>query len=477
MDIQPVKKASTIRVTIDSLALGGKGVAKFQDFTVFVDRGVPGQTVDAFIYKKKKRFAEARIANIIHQPPDILEPPCPHFGMCGGCLHQQISYEQQLGHKHRQVIETLQHIGGFRNLDVSPTLPSPDVYHYRNKMEFSFSRQRWLTPDEIQSGNPIDRKDFGFGLHVPGRHDKVLDLQLCMLQSDTANAIYRTVKQWALNSNILPYSTVDHRGYWRFLVIREGKNTGQLMVNIITSDETEHQSTYALRDELLHNYPDITTIVHNINRKKAQIAFGDEEHILHGPGYIVERLDDLQFRISANSFFQTNTRQGERLYNIVKDWAAIQTLETVYDLYCGTGSIALYVARQAKQVIGIELVPQAIQDAKRNCDLNNIKNCHFIEGDLKDQLRDPAALADQFGRPEVIIIDPPRSGMHPSLPARICELAPGRIVYVSCNPATLARDLQLLCAEHYALQRIQPVDMFPHTPHCEVVAYLELKSN
>ena len=459
---------------IESLAPGGKGIAHYHDFAVFVERAVPGQIVDALIFKKKKRYAEARVATIINHAPYEEIPPCEHFGICGGCLHQQIPYDLQLQYKRQQLRETLHHVGGFIDVDVLPVLPSPEIYHYRNKMEFSFSRSRWLTPDEIRSDEEIDDKNFALGLHVPGRYDKVLDLGVCLLQSDRANHVYQFVKQWTRASGILPYSTVEHSGYWRFFVIREAKHTGQMMINIITADVDEyHAAVQRLAGEMIAAFPFVSTILHNINRKKAQIAVGDEERILHGNGYINEMLGERQYQISANSFFQTNSLQAERLYMLIREWGVFQPNEVVYDLYCGTGSIAIFIAGQVEKVVGIELVPQAIADANRNCDLNNIRNCHFIEGDLKDQLQMPDAFVAQYGKPDTIIIDPPRSGMHPSLPDSIVALNAHRIVYVSCNPATLARDLRLLCNRYYQLLRVQPVDMFPHTPHCEAIALLE----
>ena len=469
----PLSKGSILTLQIDELAFGGKGLARYKKFIIFVNRTIPGQVVKAKVVKKKKNYAEAQVVEIVQDSPDAVTAPCPHFGTCGGCLFQNLDYKRQLEYKRCQVIDTLQHIGGLEQIKVEPTLPSTNKYFYRNKMEYSFSDKRWLTTQEIQSSNSIKNKDFALGLHVPGRYDKVIDLKKCFLLSEISNDILNEIKTWAKESNLLPYSTSDHSGFLRFLVIREGKNTGQIMINIVTSDQPESFSKLEkLQKTLCTSFPSITTIVHNINKKKAQIAVGDEEQILFGPGYIMEKLNRFKFRISANSFFQTNSKQAENLYRNILEWGRFSPDDIVYDLYSGTGSIAVYIAEQVNKVIAFELVPQAIEDAKHNCHLNNIDNCIFISGDLKEQLSQPKSLMARFGKPDKIIIDPPRSGMHPELSAKIVELSPEKIIYVSCNPATLSRDIKLLCEKQYTLKTVRPVDMFPHTAHCEVIAQL-----
>jgi len=476
MDEIKLKKGMELDLTIEGLALGGKGFARKNNYMIFVDRAIPGQTVRVFLRKVKKNYAEARVLEVMEDAKDAFPPRCSHFGECGGCLLQNLDYKKQIQYKRAQVTETLQHIGGFTDLEAEPVLPSPDIYFYRNKMEYSFSRMRWLTKEEIETNNIQANKDFALGLHVPGRHDKVLDVESCYLLSEESNRILRDVNDWARESGIAPYSTVDHSGYWRFLVLRRGVFTSEFMINLVTAhDEKKHESVEQLKDFLISKYPGITTFVHNINKKKAQIAVGDEERILHGKGFITEKLGDLIFHISANSFFQTNSRQTVHLYDKVLEIGDFSTQDIVYDLYSGTGSIAMYLSKKVNRIVGIELVQAAIRDAEKNCELNEIENCTFIRGDLKDVIADSNALVSEYGAPDKVIIDPPRSGMHPSIPGAVMALKPERIVYVSCNPATFARDAKELCDNDYSLQRVHPVDMFPHTPHIEVVALLTRK--
>ncbi len=469
----PFKKRSVHTLSIDSLALGGKGITNVNNFIIFVDRSLPGQVVEAIITKKKKNYAEARVQKVLQQSPDAVSAPCPHFGVCGGCLLQNFDYDKQIAYKQQQVQETLEHIGGFSEINMLPILPSPDIIFYRNKMEFSFSNQRWLTNEEISSDTKITEKDFALGLHVPRRFDKVLDLQKCFLLSEFSNDVFMHIKNWAKQGQLPPYSLFDHKGFWRFLILREGKNTGDFMINIVTANHPDdYEQLNDLTKSLIQNFPKITTIVHTINKKRAQVATGDDVRILHGDGFITENLGDLSYRISANSFFQTNTHQTKRLYDKIVEFGQFSGHENVYDLYCGAGSISIYIAPKVKHVTGIEIFPQAIEDAHYNARMNDIDNCTFIAGDMKDTISKPLSLIQNHGKPDVIIIDPPRSGMHPDIPFKIIELLPDKIIYVSCNPATQARDLKILCDGHYHLSQIQPVDMFPHTAHCETIASL-----
>jgi 23S rRNA (uracil1939-C5)-methyltransferase len=468
-----LKKKTIVELKLESIAYGGKAVARLDGFTVFVERGLPGQKVKARIVRKKDNYAEARIIEVIKKSAYEIAPRCPYFGTCGGCLFQNLNYDNQLAQKQQQVNESLEHIGGFKDFEVRPTLPSPEIYYYRNKMEYSFSNLRWLTAEEIQSGEVIDR-DFALGLHVARYYDKILDIDQCFLLSEKSNLVLRFIKHFARQGDLLPYTTVDHSGFWRFLVIRESRRLDQMMVNLVTAgDPDDNHTVQSLAQQLKERFPFITTMVHNINRKKAQVAFGDEQQILFGPGYIEELLGSRKYRISANSFFQTNSLQAEKLYQLILDWGQFQQDQVVYDLYSGTGGIAIYIADRVEKVVGFELIQQSIVDAKINCQINAIDNCHFIEGDLKDNLANPQEIIEKFGQPSVIIIDPPRSGLHPKLPDRILQMKPDQIIYVSCNPATLARDLNLLCREQFKIISVQPVDMFPHTAHCEVVAFLE----
>ncbi|MCU0644902.1 MAG: 23S rRNA (uracil(1939)-C(5))-methyltransferase RlmD [bacterium] len=473
MMIPGLKRQDVVEIAIESLAFGGKGVAHFHGFTIFVDRALPGQKVRAKIKRKKNNYAEAEVVEIITHSKTEVIPECSHFGTCGGCLLQHLSYSEQLNQKRNQVQETLKHIGGIASIEVLPTLPSPDIYYYRNKMEFSFARRRWLTADEIHSGQSSN-VDCALGLHVSGFYDKVLNIDNCFLLSQRSNEVMRLVRNFASESGLSVYSTGDHTGFWRFLVIRESKRLDHVMINLVTADHSDGQAVIQkLADNLKEQFPFITTIIHNINRKKSQIAFGDEEHVIFGTGYIEELLGESKYRISANSFFQTNSIQAEAMYQLIVAYGNFQNDQVIYDLYCGTGGIAIYIAKHVEKVIGFELIPQAIEDARVNCAINHIENCRFIQGDIKTLFTDPSEIKKENGSPKTVILDPPRSGLHPKLPGKILELEPEKIIYVSCNPATLARDLTLLCETSFKPTLVQPIDMFPHTAHCEMIVLLE----
>ena len=468
-----LKRLDIVDLEIESLAFGGKGVAHLHGFTIFVDRALPGQKVKTKIRRKKNNYAEAEVLEILTHSQAEVAPECPHFGTCGGCLLQNLSYSEQLHQKRNQVQETLRHIGGFTEIDVLPTLPSPNIYFYRNKMEFSFARRRWLTPEEIQSDQLLNL-EYALGLHVSGYFDKVLNIENCRLLSARSNRVVVFVREFARESGLPIYATADHSGFWRFLVIRESKRLDQVMINIVTDDHPEGSKVIQrLADKLTTNFPFITTIVHNINRKKSQVAFGDEERIIFGTGYIEEMLGQSKYRISANSFFQTNSIQADALYQLIVEHGNFQHDQVIYDLYCGTGGIAIYIAKYVEKVVGFELIPQAIEDARTNCIINQIENCFFIQGDIKTLFTEPSEIIKNNGAPSTVIIDPPRSGLHPKLPGKILELKPEKIIYVSCNPATLARDLNLLCENAFKPTLIQPIDMFPHTAHCEMIVILE----
>jgi len=471
--ISSLKKGSELDLEIESLAFGGRGVARLNGFVVFVQDALPGQRVRAQLLRKRGGYAEARVLQVIQQSPLFVEPRCRHFDDCGGCIFQNYDYAAQLEAKHRQIVETLKHIGGFEEIRILPPIPSPQIFYYRNKMEFSFSPQRWVTRAEIEKDVLTAPKDFAVGLHVRDRYDKILTIEECHLQSEWSNGVLAAVRKFTEKHALRPYTTRDHSGFWRFIVLREGKHTGDRMINIVTAEHLTGRAEVAkLAQVLLQQFSETTTIIHNINRKKAQIAFGDEEVVLRGPGYIHERIGDFTFQISANSFFQTNTFAAEVLYGTAAEYAALTGNETVYDLYCGAGTISIYISRCARRVVGFELVPQAIHDATINSRLNGVSNCAFIEGDLKDELAQVSPITMKWGKPDVVIVDPPRSGMHPKVVGKLLDLAPQRIVYVSCNPATFARDAKELCRDAYCLEKVQPVDMFPHTGHIELVGLL-----
>jgi 23S rRNA (uracil1939-C5)-methyltransferase len=469
-----LKKGAELELEVESLAFGTKGVSRLNGFVIFVEAALPGQRVRAQIFKKKKGYAEARALEIIQQSPSFVAPRCCHFADCGGCLLQNLDYDIQLLSKQQQIRELLEHIGGIADPPVAPVIGSPQIFFYRNKMEFSFSRQRWLTREEIARNEITRSKNFALGLHARNRYDKTLAIEECHLQSPLSNHILSVVRTFTEKHFLLPYTTFGHTGFWRFLVIREGKKTNDVMVNIVTAEAPEGRAAVQqLAESLRAEIPQITTIMHNINRSKAQVATGEEELILHGPGFIRECLGPFLFQISANSFFQTNTLGAEKLYAVAREFAALTGKEIVYDLYCGAGTISIFISQQAKQVVGFEIVPQAIHDAGVNCRLNNATNCSFVQGDLKDELAQIPVITRRWGKPDVVIIDPPRAGMHPKVVQKIIELSAQRIVYISCNPSTFARDVKELSIMGYQFKKAQPVDMFPHTSHIEVVGVLE----
>jgi len=463
-----MQKNEEVVLNIESLSGDGKTVARQEGMVFFVENAVPGDTVRARIWKLKKNYAEARAIEILSPSPLRVEPRCEHFGVCGGCTWQNLSYDAQLQFKHRRIIEVFKHVGGFQDLDIQPVIGCDPPFFYRNKMEFTFSNYRWLTDTEMLDGG--ERKiEVALGLHIPERFDKVLNIEECHLQSEISTEILKSVRGIFSVWNSSVYSTKTHEGYLRHLVIRDGKHTNELMVNLVTTHEWD-EAMRNLTDLLIRQFPQITTVVNNITERKSMVAFGDREKIYHGPGFITERIGEYTFRISANSFFQTNTVQAEKLYNVAKQLADLKPTDIMYDLYCGTGTISIFLSSDVERVIGFEIVGAAIEDAERNAQLNSVSNCYFIQGDIKDLLGTPNEWAKEHPRPSVLVIDPPRSGMHPKVVERVIKLAPQRIVYVSCNPASQARDAKMLCEAGYSLKVIQPVDMFPHSDHIETVA-------
>ncbi|MCF8025308.1 MAG: 23S rRNA (uracil(1939)-C(5))-methyltransferase RlmD [Desulfobacteraceae bacterium] len=459
----PVKKKQEIELDITGIAFGGRGIARVDGFTVFVDQAVPGDRVAARILKKKKNYAEAKALSVINPSPDRIEPSCRYSEWCGGCKWQFLKYERQLEYKHSHVREALEHIGGLAGIKVHPVLPSEKIFGYRNKMEFSFSDRRWLLPGEL--GRYDIPRDFALGLHVPKTFDKILDIDACLLQPEKGNRILNEVRDFAKASALAPYGLRSHEGFWRFLMLRHSVAEDRWLVNVVTSEQNMEELK-PLADGLISSHDDITGVVNNVTAKKAAVATGEYEVPLAGRSVLNERLGGFEFEVSANSFFQTNTRQAERLYDTVRQYAGLSGGETVVDLYTGTGTIPVWLSGDAEEIIGLELVEAAVADAEKNCKKNGIKNCSFIAGDIRE------SISGIKKRPAVMIIDPPRAGMHKDVVRAVLEMAPERMVYVSCNPATLARDLSML-SEKYYLDEIQPVDMFPHTYHIEAVARLE----
>jgi 23S rRNA (uracil1939-C5)-methyltransferase len=469
-----MKRGEEIDIALESFAFEGKSLARRDGLVIFVRGAVPGDVARVRLTKVKKSFCEGIATSILSPSSLRAAARCRHFGPCGGCRWQNVTYEAQLSFKRQHVVDALERIGGFRAVKVHPTLGAADPYFYRNKMEFSFG-QRWLTSEEM-SLLPADHRSAGenaewaLGLHIPERFDRVLDIEECWLQSEISAEIVNAVRQFCRDRSLTPYSTVTHTGYLRNLVLRQSRKTGQLMVNLVTRDDRP-EIMEALRDALLSQFPGITTICNNITERKSQVALGDREVVYYGSGFITEQIGARTYRISANSFFQTNTEQAERLYDTAQRMAHLRREDVVHDLYSGTGTIALHIADQVRQVIGFEAVPSAVADAEQNAEANGVANCRFVAGDLRETLSRSGYRGADLEPPDVMIIDPPRAGMHDEVVRRVLSLAPERLVYVSCNPATQARDLALL-SPVYAIQEVQPVDMFPHTYHIENVVGL-----
>ena len=458
----PIKKGSLHELTIMDLAFGGKGFAKIDGYVVFVEQAVPEDVVSVRVVRKKNNYAQARIVEMIKPSPLRIDPPCPYSGVCGGCNWQFLPYELQLQYKQRHVKEALEHIGDIHDIQVNPTLPSPKIFEYRNKMEFSCSDRKWLMPDQMVSENPDT--GFAIGLHVPGTFYKVLDIDACMLQPNLGNEILKDVRFFIEESHMPVYGLKSHEGFWRFLTLRHSVSENQWMANIITAYENP-QTINTLAELLMKKYPDIVSVVNNVTARKAAVAAGEYEVHIAGKKTIKDRIGPWVFEISANSFFQTNTGAAKSLYDTVAEYAQLTGKETVLDLYSGTGTIPVYLSGNASFIVGMEIVESAISDAKNNCRLNQVDNCRFIAGDIRN------SLTEIDFQPHVMIIDPPRDGMHKDVVKQVLDMAPDRIVYVSCNPATLARDLALM-KDTYQVMEVQPVDMFPHTYHIESVACL-----
>jgi len=460
-----IRKGEIIELAIENMAYGGRGIGRLDGFVVFVKGGVPGDRIKARIYKKKKDYAEAGMVELISPSPDREDAPCPYFGYCGGCQWQNVAYEKQLEFKREHVQEPLERIGGIRDVTVQPVIPSENRFAYRNKMEFSFSDRRWYLPEEFDGDKRRD--EVALGLHVPGTYQKVIDIEACLLQQETGNRILNMVSEYVKSSGIPVYGLKSHQGFWRFLMIRYSAAFDEWMVNLVTSEERV-EYVQPLSDLLVRRFERIKTVVNNINSRGASIAVGEKEAVLYGDGYIRDRIGAFTFQISANSFFQTNSRGAEQLYETMAAYAEIEGSEIVLDLYSGTGTIPIFLADRVRSVTGIEISRSATTDAVRNAEENGVDNCRFICGDIREKL------ADITFKPDLLIIDPPRAGMHKDVLAQAMALSPEKIVYISCNPATLARDLSEM-SNGYKVLEIQPVDMFPHTYHIEAVAKLALR--
>ena len=455
---------------ITTLAAEGKAMGKVDNQVVFVPMTVPGDVVDVQVRKHHRRFMEATVVRFIEKSPLRVEPFCEHFGVCGGCKWQSLPYEEQLNQKTKQVEDQLVRIGHLDIPEVRPCLGSERTHEYRNKLEFTFADKRWLTYEEIAEGGDIATTP-AVGFHIPGCFDKVLDIRKCHLQVDLSNRIRMATKQFCIDNGYSFHNARAHEGLMRTMVIRTA-STGEVMV-IVVFNENDTERINALMSHLRDMFPEITSLIYMINEKWND-SLGDREPICFaGKDHIIEEMEGLKFKVGPKSFYQTNSEQAYELYKVTRDFADLKPTDTLYDLYTGTGTIANFCARRAKRVVGVEYVPEAIEDAKVNSMINSIDNTTFYAGDMKDVLSDD--FIKRNGQPDVIILDPPRAGVDERVIEVIKRAAPQRMVYVSCNPSTQARDLALL-SDMYTIEAVQPVDMFPHTHHVENVVKLRLKS-
>lgn len=460
-------------LTIESAGAQGKAIAKHEGMVVFITGAVPGDVVDVRVTKKKSNYAEAITTRIVKPSPDRIPAFCQHFGTCGGCKWQDLSYPKQLEYKQQQVIDNLERLGGLTLPSVTPIMASQGLRHYRNKLEFSFCNSRWFTKEEVANdARGEDRNALGF--HIPMRFDRVLDIRECHLQPEPSDSIRNFFREHARKHRLSFYDQREHVGFLRTLLIRT-TTTGECMVLLSVGHE-DVEARERILSELVERFPQLTSVLYTVNTKKNDTIYDLDIQVFHGRDHLIEELPDgpggrpLKFRIGPKTFFQTNPQQTIAMYRLTRDLAGLTGEENVYDLYCGAGSITLYLAAKAKHVAGVELVPESVADARVNAELNGITNVSFTSGDMKKVM--DAAFVQRNGRPDVVVTDPPRAGMDEPVVRHLLELAPPRIVYVSCNPATQARDLAIL-NDTYRIDFVQPVDMFPHTYHVENVVRLQ----
>jgi len=449
----PVARDQEIELTVDRLAYGGNGVARLNGFVVFVRRGLPGDTVRARVTKVQRRHAEALVTEVLEPSPLRVEAPCAHYPACGGCRFQDLSYEAQVESKQDQVEDALRRIGGITDPPIEPILPATDVFHYRNKLEYSFT--------QLDDGPTL-------GFHKAGRWDEVLEIERCWLTTELGNAIRNTVREWARGDRLVAYDQTEQSGYLRHLVVREARNTGQVLTQLVTGPGERFDKGGFV--DALRTHPEVRSIHWSVNDSPAEVT-NLPSQLLWGEEWIEEELCSLRFRVRPNAFLQTNTQMAERLYGITREFAALTGEETVYDLYCGIGTIGLLLASDALTVWGLDVSEESIACALENAELNGIGNAAYFAGNVGQSLAD---LHGRSGDPDLVVVDPPRAGLAGSALKRLGEVAAPRIVYVSCNPTTLAGDVKRLRADYgYEPQRVKPVDMFPHTPHVEAVSLLE----
>ncbi len=451
---------------IVDIAAEGKAIGRWNEQVVFVPMAVPGDVVDVQVTNKRRRFMEGFVTSYVKKSPLRTEPFCEHFGVCGGCKWQHLPYPQQLAFKQQQVEDQLTRIGKVELPEILPILGSAKTTYYRNKLEYTFSNKRWMTREEIDAGAKIENPN-ALGFHIPGMFDKILDIKKCWLQPDPSNAVRLAIDAFCQAGSYEYYDARAHTGLMRNIIIRTA-STGEVMVVVVFAREDEEKRV-ALLDHLVEKFPEITSLIYVIN-EKFNDTIGDQKTVCYaGRDHIFEEMEGLRFKIGPKSFYQTNSEQSYELYKVARDFAGLAGNEVVYDLYTGTGTIAHFVARNCRKVVGVEYVPEAIEDARVNSELNGITNTVFYAGDMKDVLNE--RFISENGRPDVVILDPPRAGIHDDVARVVLAAAPDRIVYVSCNPATQARDIALF-DDVYRVERVQPVDMFPHTHHVENVVLL-----
>lgn len=464
-----IKKSFLLEnLEVIDISTEGKAIAKHDGLVVFIESAVPGDWVDVMVHRKKNSFAEGKVHTYKQLSPRRVQPVCEHFGTCGGCKWQNLGYDTQLKFKQKYVHDAFTRIGKLDFENIDPILGNPELYYYRNKLEFSFSNKKWLTADEIHSQVAMTNRD-ALGFHIPGMFDKILDIRHCHLQADPSNSIRNSTRQYAIDHGLTFFDVRNKSGFLRTLMIRTS-STGEIMV-VVSVFEWHEKELFGLLEFLKTTFPQISCLQYVHNDKGNDTFHGLEIGTYAGQDHITEQMEGLRFKISAKSFYQTNSPQAYELYRITRDLAGLKGNEIVYDLYTGTGTIANFVARQARKVVGIEYVEDAIQDAIENSRANNIGNTSFFAGDMKDVLNED--FIKLHGRPQVLITDPPRAGMHEDVIRTILAMRPEKVVYVSCNPSTQARDLALMSVA-YKIKRIRPVDMFPQTAHVENVVLLEL---
>jgi 23S rRNA (uracil1939-C5)-methyltransferase len=451
------RKGQQLTLEISDLAYGGKGVARHDNFVIFAGSAVPGDTVEVEIEKVRGSYAEAKVVNVVNASPSRVNPVCEHFGYCGGCKWQHLDYAAQKKYKEDQLRQALIHIGGLKDPPIEPIIGAYKIYYYRNKMEFSFHLS--------------ESRETLLGLHRAGRFQDIFQLNKCHLQSELSNEIVKFVRQRSSELGLPPYHIMNHSGYLRFLVIREGKFTGETLVNFVTG-AGEYPSLKVLAGEIARLFQPVKSVTHTVNLEKANIARGQKETTLYGSDHIYEKLGEYKYRISAGSFFQTNSYQAQRLYDLALELAEPVADENMLDLYSGTGTIAIYFSGLVGRVTGVESVPDAVKDALANMSLNSVGNCEFIVSDVNDFLKRAVGAGEKY---DLVVLDPPRAGLHPEVMQSLLSARPGKIVYISCNPATLARDVKEFSQGGYSLDRAVPVDQFPQTFHIEAACRLTLR--